>query len=136
MTSIANKYNAEFKHAPTSSVLPYSFKLDPEDVWQAFYLHCLVDDCADQGVALFLPNGGTQAERLKAAIEAANSRVVADGQEYWNHACDHCLRIVDREKNCRVFLPLNNLYEQQITYVFCYKAVSMLWLQMVYHLVA
>ncbi|KAF8589403.1 hypothetical protein K439DRAFT_1645149 [Ramaria rubella] len=38
---------------------------------------------------------GTQADRLRPALEARNERMMGIGQEQWNHACDKCTHVFD-----------------------------------------
>lgn len=69
-----------------------------EDVWNGFYLHCLILDAEEQrsatanlSLTLRLPhNAPSQSERLRSALRERNRRLEGTGQEQWNHACDLC----------------------------------------------
>lgn len=77
---------------------PTSLELDVEDVWNAFFLHALLQDCQERGIPLELKhNASSHAERLKPALHARNLRMAGTGQEAWNHACDACCYVYTAE---------------------------------------
>ncbi|KAJ7929413.1 hypothetical protein B0H13DRAFT_2310564 [Mycena leptocephala] len=94
-TNCARTYNEGLLNHIVASSLPptwpYSFQIDVEDVWKAFFLHNLVLDHTARGLALELAhNADSQAERLRPALYKRNSRMAGTGQDAWNHVCDLC----------------------------------------------
>jgi hypothetical protein len=94
-TNCARIYNLGLSHNPIAHLLPpvwdARLELDCRDVWNAFFLHALLLDHAEQGTVLQLPhNAPSQDARFREALRARNFRMVGPGQEEWNHACDLC----------------------------------------------
>lgn len=61
-------------------------------MWDAFFLHALLRHHSEKSPksVLRLTNKGSNADRLKPALEERNLAMVGPGQEHWNHACDLC----------------------------------------------
>jgi hypothetical protein len=91
-TNCARIYNLE---RPLNNLLPVAWatrlELDCRDVWNAFFLHSLLEDHAERHSTLQLPHqASSQDVRIREALRARNLRMVGPGQEEWNHACDMC----------------------------------------------
>ncbi|KAJ7457135.1 hypothetical protein B0H11DRAFT_1738737 [Mycena galericulata] len=101
-TNCARTYNDGLSNQSVASALPttwpYSFEIDVEDVWNAFFLHNLVLDHGLRGLVLELShNASSQSERLRPALHERNARMAGTGQDAWNHACDLCCWFKDEE---------------------------------------
>ena len=67
-----------------------------DHVWDAFFIYALLLDTNERNVPLDLDhNAPDNAQRLRAALDARNERIVGPGQELWNHACDLCCEITE-----------------------------------------
>jgi hypothetical protein len=100
-TNCARIYNLELPNNALSDSLPAAWatrlELDCRDVWNAFFLHNLLNDHAERNAILELPHQSpSQDVRIREALRARNLRMVGPGQEEWNHACDLCCWV---EKN-------------------------------------
>ncbi|KAI0054519.1 hypothetical protein BV25DRAFT_1922614 [Artomyces pyxidatus] len=78
-------------HWPTSHILTV------ELVWDCFFLYGLLRDCEENATVLVLDNAADQADRLRPALEARTMAMAGPGQELWNHACDLCCAMEERE---------------------------------------
>jgi len=93
----ANIYNHSFadpsKSRPAKWPKGLGFLLTSQHVWHDFNFNALLrvgPDCALRNVCLVLSDLGTQDERLKAAMEQHNDRILRDGQRERTHACHTC----------------------------------------------
>ncbi|KAF7341033.1 hypothetical protein MSAN_02089100 [Mycena sanguinolenta] len=94
-TNCARTYNEGLSNQIVSSALPgnwpYSFEIDVEDVWNAFFIHNLIVDHNSRGMVLELSHAApSQSERLRPALHERNARMAGPGQDAWNHACNSC----------------------------------------------
>ncbi|KDQ55343.1 hypothetical protein JAAARDRAFT_133990, partial [Jaapia argillacea MUCL 33604] len=71
----------------------YSFDLDGDLVWDAFFLHALVCESTEQGSKLWLSNQGSHSNHIENALHDHNAAMAGPGQEQWNHACDLCCAV-------------------------------------------
>jgi hypothetical protein len=70
------------------------FEIDVDNVWNAFFTYSLCLDYHERKETMELPHSApSQADRLRALLEARNARMAGTGQEQWNHACDLCCHI-------------------------------------------
>ncbi|KAJ7278736.1 hypothetical protein C8J57DRAFT_1059707, partial [Mycena rebaudengoi] len=97
-TNCARIYNTSISKSYLESLLPVdwqtTFQMDVDDVWNAFYTYSLCLDYYERQETMELPHSvPSQAERLRALLEARNSRMAGTGQEEWSHACDLCCYI-------------------------------------------
>lgn len=89
--------NSEIRNALPAS-LPTRLDLDTRDVWNAFLIHSLLLDHAEQQTVMQVRNNApSQAERLKPQLRARNMRMEGPGQEHWNHACDLCCWVFEKD---------------------------------------
>ncbi|KAJ7167590.1 hypothetical protein C8R46DRAFT_1093498 [Mycena filopes] len=101
-TNCARTYNDGLGNEGVASVLPalwpYTFQMDVEDVWNAFFLHNLLVDHTAHGQPLELSHiAASQADRLRPALHARNVRMAGPGQDAWNHVCDLCCWFTEDE---------------------------------------
>ncbi|KAF9522001.1 hypothetical protein CPB83DRAFT_911574 [Crepidotus variabilis] len=101
-TNCARIYNASMQNLELIPHLPVDwptgFELSVEFVWDAFFLYGLMLDHVEEKSVLELPHQAeSQAKRLQAALRVRNQRLAGVGQEAWNHACDRCCHIEQRE---------------------------------------
>jgi hypothetical protein len=101
-TNCARIFNTGLSNRRVNVAVPAAFptrlELDTKDVWNAFFLHSLLRDHAEQDTILEVQhNASSQAERLKPALQARNLRMVGPGQEHWNHACDLCCWVFEED---------------------------------------
>ncbi|KAJ7702176.1 hypothetical protein B0H16DRAFT_1902481 [Mycena metata] len=94
-TNCARTYNDGLVNQRVASLLPttwpYTFQMDVEDAWNAFFLHNLIIDHHSRGETLELSHvANSQADRLRPALHARNARMAGTGQDAWNHVCDLC----------------------------------------------
>ena len=82
----------------------YSFNLDVDKVWSAFFLHGLLLDVGTG--TLDVPHDGANKHRLRSALLARNIRMAGPGQDEWNHACDACTWYTTDEHGQVGMLPL------------------------------
>ncbi|RDX42272.1 hypothetical protein OH76DRAFT_1363125 [Lentinus brumalis] len=69
--------------------------LSGELVWNAFYLHALLDFKHRRSEHLELPHNGAQTSRRgEQAADERNRLMTGTGQPLWAHACDDCERII------------------------------------------
>ena len=114
-TNCARNYSLSTKRAPNLPTDWAHLELDVDDVWNAFFLHTLLNKHEERREILVLPNRGhTQRERLLVAIRDENARMVGTGQEHWNHVCDKCCWVyekegVQRESSCYLRLCVRAL---------------------------
>ncbi|PBL01432.1 hypothetical protein ARMGADRAFT_1043343 [Armillaria gallica] len=64
-----------------------------EMVYDAFFLHGLLLDHFNGHSRLSVPHRGLQRDRLTAALEERNIRMVGTGQEHWAHRCKICMHL-------------------------------------------
>lgn len=88
--AIFNNTNKLPKHHWHTSWQPYSFQLDTEHVWTAFYLHALLIDSCTYKTTLSVPHTGDQDKRFDDAIKARNARIALNKYREYDHACDLC----------------------------------------------
>jgi len=97
-TNCARNYTLSTKRAPNLPTDWAHLELDVDDVWNAFFLHTLLNQHEEHGKTLVLPHGGyTQRERLLVAIRDENTRMAGTGQEHWNHVCNKCCWVYEKE---------------------------------------
>ncbi|KAJ7172783.1 hypothetical protein C8R43DRAFT_874068 [Mycena crocata] len=94
-TNCARTYNDGLGNqtvaASLPTVWPYTFQLDVEDVWNAFFLHNLILDHNSRGLPLqLLHMAQSQSDHLRPALRERNGRMVGPGQPAWNHVCRLC----------------------------------------------
>ncbi|KZP11814.1 hypothetical protein FIBSPDRAFT_664129, partial [Athelia psychrophila] len=80
----------------------FGFKLTTDHVWDAWAIFCLLEDRTARDVHLELPHTGEQKDRLQAAMQEQNERIIRFGQPELLHYCDRCTRIykkVDADGN-------------------------------------
>ncbi|KAF7290011.1 hypothetical protein HMN09_01305800 [Mycena chlorophos] len=101
-TNCAKIYNESLKDRDISPFLPpdwkYTFDLDVQKVWNAFFIHGLLLDHQGHRV-LEVPHDATQKDRFKDALLARNKRVAGPGRDEWNHACAGCCWYTQDEGN-------------------------------------
>jgi len=103
-TNCARNYTLIAKRAPNLPTDWAHLELDVDDVWNAFFLHTLLNQHEEREQTLVLPQRGyTQRERLLFAIRDENARMVGTGQEHWNHVCDKCCWVYEKEGVQREF---------------------------------
>ncbi|KAK7683616.1 hypothetical protein QCA50_013454 [Cerrena zonata] len=88
-------------HTQHGPGLPWvSLKMRPDDILNGFFLYSLLLQKAEQGEYLILPHTAeNQKLRLQPALQERNSRMEGTGQEYWNHACDTCFIVKEKENH-------------------------------------
>ncbi|KAJ6448452.1 hypothetical protein C8R45DRAFT_850345 [Mycena sanguinolenta] len=101
-TNCARTYNEGLSNQTVASALPtiwpYSFEIDVDDVWNAFFLHNLIIDHNSRGRVLELSHAASsQSERLRPALHERNVRMAGPGQDAWNHACDLCCWLYEQD---------------------------------------
>lgn len=73
-------------------------QMEMEHVWNSFYLHALVGHALRSERRLTLPNNDIHhSERYAAALEMRNEEYSSAGRPFWNHICDGCSKVVDRD---------------------------------------
>lgn len=98
-TNIALVYNyaiapAASRHRVQSHLTD---KLGYKDVLDAFFLHSLLRDHKRHQTRLFLPHVGRHRDRLDEALRDRNLRMRYNGQDMWDHACDDCCKILQKD---------------------------------------
>jgi hypothetical protein len=97
-TAIARIYNLELGKR---SQLPASYRtqttLDPQIIWDSFFLHALLKEWHEKEAILEFPHSGTtQEQRFRALLKERSDSFVGFGQEAWSHACDKCFTTTKR----------------------------------------
>jgi len=69
--------------------------LSSEQVFRAFILNALLRESAEEGVPLVLPDLGDNHDRLKAAMEIRNKKMIHKGQKERMHACSRCEKFLE-----------------------------------------
>ena len=73
-------------------------------VWDAFFIHSLLEEYSEMHRHLVLDNDQHQATRLSNAIHERNISAIGTGQEEWSQACDLCCVVeVQDNKACEYF---------------------------------
>jgi hypothetical protein len=97
-TNCARNYTLSAKRVPNLPVDWVHLELDVDDVWNAFFLHILLNKHEERSQTLVLPHKGyTQRNRLLVAIRDENTRMTGTGQEHWNHICDKCCWVYEKD---------------------------------------
>lgn len=97
-TNCARIYNLSSKRSPNIPSNWPHLELDVADAWNAFILHTLLCRHEERGQTLVIPHGGhSQSDRLLVAIRQENQLDVGPGQEHWNHVCDRCCWLYERD---------------------------------------
>ncbi|KAJ7594982.1 hypothetical protein C8J56DRAFT_777583, partial [Mycena floridula] len=94
-TKIATTYNlaiASINGIP-DSVSYLNSLLNPDMIYEAYFMHALLRHHAERAIPLAIPHNGAQKDRLKGPLEARNQLMVGTGQEMWAHACTVCTKI-------------------------------------------
>ena len=74
-----------------------SFVLTVEDMWNGFYVHCLLQNAERYGYLLEVPHAASSTfTRINSALYKANVLRAGHLQPHWNHVCDKCCWI-DRD---------------------------------------
>lgn len=105
-TNNAHIYNEE--HGDVSSRFPSGWpttgRMTCPMVWDAFFIHSLLEEYSEMHRHLVLDNDQHQATRLSNAIRERNISAIGTGQEEWSHACDLCCVVeVQDNKACEYF---------------------------------
>lgn len=119
-SGIAQWYN-QGVGAPATNVpnnLKYHDVMTGEMVYDAFFLHGLLLDHFNGHSRLSGPHRGLQRDRLTAALEERNIRMVGTGQEHWAHRCKICMHLFRGEdgKLCRSIHSAVRTYELTVHY--------------------
>lgn len=97
-TNIATVYN--YATAPSASpVRPIHqplHLLTSRTVLDAFFLHALLQDKYRDDEVLVLPHEGPHEHRFDTALRDRNAKIRRRGQEMWGHACDDCVKRMQR----------------------------------------
>lgn len=97
-TNCASIYNLSSKRLPNIPGDWPHLELDVTDAWNGFTLHTLLTRNEEREQTLVLLHGGhTQAERLLVAMRQENQLDCGPGQENWNHVCDKCCWLYERD---------------------------------------
>jgi len=80
---------------PNATLLPTgwskSFVLTVEDIWNRFYIHCLLQNAERYGYLLEVPhNAPSSFAHINSALHKANILQARHSQPHWNHMCDKC----------------------------------------------
>ncbi|KZO90569.1 hypothetical protein CALVIDRAFT_490265 [Calocera viscosa TUFC12733] len=74
-------------------------------VWDTFYLDALLQHHEEQGTILTLPEHptgsrpwGAQRDRIREGLRQRNEFIAGTGQELYAHACDGCVRLIERNE--------------------------------------
>ena len=86
----AKIYNLSLRGAPGDTS-----KMTSEIVWNAFYIHALLQHHSCDDSRLCIPHWAKQSDRIAAALEARNKHMIGIGQAEWAHACDDCEKILE-----------------------------------------
>jgi hypothetical protein len=72
--------------------------LRDQDVLNGFFLYSLLLDYGERHAILVIPHsGGTQKDRLTAALFDRNKRTEGIGQEHYFHACNLCFKTFEKD---------------------------------------
>lgn len=71
-----------------------SHAITPEHVWNAFYIHALLEDKSRRNLQLQVPHNCIQSSRFTAALDERNRLMAGVGQPLWAHACDECEHVI------------------------------------------
>ena len=97
-TNCARIYNLSSKRLPSIPGNWPHLELDVADAWNSFILHTLLCRHEERGQILVLPHSGhTQSERLLVVIRQENQLDAGPGQEHWNHVCDKCCWLYEKD---------------------------------------
>ncbi|KAL0057308.1 hypothetical protein AAF712_016055 [Marasmius tenuissimus] len=77
---------------------PIALKITLEIVSDGFYIYALILDQHERGKTLLLDHGDQHKLRLNKALQERNLRTAGTGQEAWNHACDGCCWVENRNE--------------------------------------
>jgi len=102
-TNCAKIYNLRTASLPIQLPLPIHFspkgyRLDVDDVWNAFWMNALLSDKRESGEILQLPHKTTTKDAVKENLRACTERDSGPYRENWNHACDLCCAITKDEQ--------------------------------------
>ncbi|KIJ45957.1 hypothetical protein M422DRAFT_778702 [Sphaerobolus stellatus SS14] len=103
-TNCRHIYNEEYSGHRDLLIPPaawrFTFKLDTDNISDAFYLYSLLLDHSRHGTYLRLSHhAANNTERIEQAMEARNTRMTGPGQPEWNHACDGCMKLFEGEND-------------------------------------
>ncbi|KAF9550742.1 hypothetical protein CPC08DRAFT_793135 [Agrocybe pediades] len=100
--------------------------ISSEQVFRTFVMNALLRDSAERGTALLLPDLGDHDDRLKAAMEMRNLRVIQEGQKERMHACHKCEKPINVHFThvLLMALPRADLVARCITAKYRYQAID------------
>ncbi|KAI0052237.1 hypothetical protein FA95DRAFT_1580111 [Auriscalpium vulgare] len=104
-TDFADIYNAGTPD-DIKLLLPFNwcavFALNVKLVWNAFFLHSLLQDHMERRRPMELRHdASSQGARLQPLLAERNRAMAGPGQDEWNHACDLCCWISEGENGIR-----------------------------------
>ena len=96
----------------------YSLKMWVDDVWNGFFIHCLLLDHEEQNVTIQLTHTAqSQSKWLQPALKACNAQMHGPGQEHWNHACDLCCWVYTNSNDVKRKIPIISHFESVLIYL-------------------
>ncbi|TFY62712.1 hypothetical protein EVG20_g6601 [Dentipellis fragilis] len=95
-SNCAHIYNLTLKNTPSLDLnWGFSSTVRTEEVWDAFTILSLLEDCERRNAILEVPHTGIQRDRFADAIAARNVRIAHFGQDERSHYCNRCTRFED-----------------------------------------
>lgn len=87
---IYNSGSSANKWAPSG--WRFNLEVTPDEVYNAFTILSLLEDCQLQNSSLIVPHGGEAKDRFTGAVNIRNNRFRITGQPELLHYCEKCTR--------------------------------------------
>ncbi|KAI5833692.1 hypothetical protein K523DRAFT_218645, partial [Schizophyllum commune Tattone D] len=102
--ALAQVYNATLNQAGVRMRSRLQVDITADIIYDAFFIHALLRDCALRDEQLSLPHHGPHHRRLDEALLARNTRMWGTGQKQWAHTCKVCTELsYDSQGRPRMF---------------------------------
>lgn len=97
-SNCARWYNDALAHTapgvPEYPDWPFKLEVTSDQVYSAFTILSLLEDCNSRKEVLTVPHTGEEKERFRAAVRTRNDRMRAYGLGQHYHTCKKCTRIM------------------------------------------
>ncbi|KAA1479415.1 hypothetical protein DENSPDRAFT_862025 [Dentipellis sp. KUC8613] len=95
-SNCARIYNLTLRDTPSLDLnWQFSSTVRAEQVWDAFTVLCLLEDCERRNAILEVSHTAIQRNRFTEAIKVRNDRIAHFGQEERSHYCNRCTQFED-----------------------------------------
>ena len=131
-TNCLQIYNEGFNNSKIDPFLPttwfYSLKMQVDDVWNGFFIYCLLLDHEEWNATLQLTHmEQSQSKWLQPALKAHNAQMHGPGQEHWNHVCDLCCWVYTDSNDVKCKIPIVSHFKSVLIYLARMSTVCCYW---------